>query len=51
MIVALIGAAIGLTALVALWRLTRAAPLGWQDDKGFHYGEPDDLSSFHDGGI
>lgn len=48
MTTALIVAAIGLTAL---WLPTRAAPLGWQDDEGFHYGEPDDLSSFHDGGI
>lgn len=48
MTTALIVAAIGLTAL---WLLARAAPLGWQDDKGFHYGEPDDLSSFHNGGI
>lgn len=45
MITALIAAAIGLTTL---WLLTHTAPLGWQDEDGFHYGEPDDLSSFHD---
>lgn len=40
MIVALIGA---VSALTALWLLARAAPLGWQDDEGFHYGEPGDF--------
>jgi hypothetical protein len=50
MTTALIVAAIGLASLVALWRLTRAAPLAWQDSDGFHHGKPD-LGSLHDGGI
>lgn len=51
MTTALIVAAIGLASLIALWLLTRAAPLGWQDDESFHYGEPDDLGSIHSEGI
>ena len=43
-----------LASAVVIWlcfALPHLATKGWQDDEGFHYGEPDDLSSFHNGGI
>ena len=27
---------------IATWLLCALAPLGWQDEDGFHYGKPDD---------
>lgn len=50
MIFALIWLAISLTSLAALWLVAARAPLGWQDDTGFHHGEPD-LGSFHGQGF
>ncbi|WP_162896046.1 hypothetical protein [Novosphingobium sp. THN1] len=52
MIVALQSAS--LAAAVIIWlcfALPHLATKGWQDDKGFHYGEPDDLGFVHTGDI
>lgn len=43
-------AAIVALSLLGLWLSARSAPLGWQDDAGFHHGEPD-LGSFHGQGF
>lgn len=47
---ALVWLAITLASLASLWLSARSAPLGWQDDAGFHHGEPD-LGSFHGQGF
>lgn len=33
-------AASAISAMI-LWAMCAAAPLGWQDERGFFYGEPD----------
>lgn len=44
MLIGLAITAVCLAALgVMLW-LVWHAPIGWQDDDGFHYGEPDELA-------
>lgn len=38
---ALAYAAASAISAVILWAMCAAAPLGWQDERGFHAGEPE----------
>lgn len=37
-----IGVGIMLASLVIMWIILIRAPTGYEDDTGFHFGEPDD---------
>ncbi len=45
MYILIIYAVISLISLLIIWSFMKDAPLGWEDEKGFHYGTPGNITT------